>query len=201
MAGLQSLWGHTLCAVDVETTGTLPGWHEIIQIAVLPLNQHLEPDPEKKFFYMNIYPDHPERISAGATRKHGITLESLEGCPTQDQAVELFHEWFQKLGLPFKKRVVPLCHNWAFERSMLIPWLGEDGFNELFQSTARDTMTLSSSIDDLYAWHGRKPPFGWVSLGNMCKRFDIELDNAHDALADCVATAKLYASIMRFLYG
>jgi DNA polymerase III epsilon subunit-like protein len=84
---------------------------------------------------------------------------------------------------------------------MLIPWLGKDGFDDLWQSTARDTMTLASSIDDLYACHGRKPPFGWVNLGTLCKKFDIELDNAHDALADCVATAKLYASIMRFLYG
>jgi len=27
------------------------------------------------------------------------------------------------------------------------------------------------------------------------------LDNAHDALADCLATAKLYAALMRFQGG
>ncbi|WP_080975512.1 exonuclease domain-containing protein [Moraxella canis] len=35
----------------------------------------------------------------------------------------------------------------------------------------------------------------WLSLVNACKRLDIKLDNAHDAFADALATAKVYERI------
>ena len=113
----------------------------------------------------------------------------------------MFDEWYKGLGLPFGKRLIPLAHNWAFERGFLTYWLGVDGMCEYWQSHPRDTMTLASSINDLFVWHGRKHPLPWMSLTALCKRFDIQLDGAHDALADCLATAKLYAEFMRFLGG
>ncbi|MHC4301207.1 MAG: 3'-5' exonuclease [Planctomycetota bacterium] len=198
---LLNMNGNVLCAVDVETTGVLAGWHEIIQIACVPLNHHFEPRPDYRFFYMNLYPDHPERLSKEAVRKHGITIESLEGCPSQEQGVELFNEWHRKLELPFGKRLVPLAHNWGFERAFLIHMLGMDGFNDLWHVHPRDTMALAATINDLYVWHGRKHPFQMLSLLHLCKLFDIPLEHAHDALNDCLATAKLYAEFMRFLHG
>lgn len=191
--------GHVPCAVDLETTGTLSGYHEIIQIACVPLNQHFDPDPKRKFFYINIAPDYPDRINPQAIKKHGIKLEDLEACISQEKAADLFEEWFNNLDLPMNKRLIPLAHNWGFERTFLIHWLGMDRFNALWQSTARDSMIFANSINDLYCWHGRKPPFDRVNLGHLCGKFDIKLDNAHDALADCIATAKLYGAMMRFL--
>lgn len=198
---LLNMNGNILCAVDVETTGVLAGHHEIVQIACVPLNQHFEPHPDMRFHYMNMMPDHPERMEKEAVRKHGITIESLEGCPSQEQGIGLFEEWHEKLSLPFGKNLIPLAHNWGFERGMLISWLGMDAFSELWHWHPRDTMTMAASINDLYVWHGRKHPFNYVGLKPLCDRFDIKLDNAHDALADCLATAKLYAEFMRFLSG
>ena len=198
---IRSMDGHTLCAVDVETTGVLAGYHEIIQIACVPLNQHFKPCKERPPFYMNLCPDFPERASQEATAKHGISIESLEDCPSQDRGADLFVEWFKKLELPFGRRLVPLAHNWGFERGFLTHWLGLDGVYDYWQQLPRDTMALAASINDLYAWHGRKKPFYRLSLTALCKRFDIPLDNAHDALADCLATAKLYAAYMRFMAG
>jgi DNA polymerase III epsilon subunit-like protein len=199
---LLNMNGNILCAVDVETTGVLAGYHEIVQIACVPLNQHFEPHPDLRFYYMpGLMPDYPDRISEEATRKHGITLDSLQGCPTQERGVELFEEWWHKLNLPFGKRLVPLAHNWGFERAFLIHMLGMDGFNAYWHVHPRDTMALAATVNDLYVWHGRKHPFHLLSLTALCKRFDIQLDNAHNALADCLATARLYAELMRFLGG
>lgn len=198
---LESMNGNILCAVDVETTGVLAGYNEIIQIACVPLNQHFEPHPEMRHFYLNMKPDYPDRMSEGAVAKHGITEESLEGCVSQDRGFELFDEWFYSLGLCFGKRLVPLAHNWGFERGFLTYWLGVDGMWDKWQSHPRDTMLLAASVNDLFVWHGRKIPFPALNLVSMCKRFEIQLDNAHDALADCLATAKLYAALMRFLGG
>jgi DNA polymerase III epsilon subunit-like protein len=146
-------------------------------------------------------PDHPERMEKEAVRKHGITIESLKGCPSQERGIDLFEEWYSNLALPFGKRLVPLAHNFGFERGMLISWLGMDGFQNYWQAHPRDTMILAGMINDLYVWHGRKHPFSYLALTALCSRFDIPLDNAHDALADALATAKLYAELMRFLGG
>ena len=198
---LVSMNNNVLCAVDVETTGVLDSYNEIIQIACLPLDQHFDPHPDMRHFYINIRPDYPERWSMDAQKKHGITLEDLEGCPSQGRSVELFAEWFKKLDLPFGKRLIPLAHNYSFERGFLTHWLGVDGMNDHWQPHPRDTMGLAANVNDLYVWHGRKHPFYSLSLVSLCKKFDINLDNAHDALADCLATAKLYAELMRFLYA
>lgn len=198
---LPSMRGHVLCAVDVETTGVLAGYHEIIQIACVPLNQHFEPHPELKFFYLNMRPDHIDRAEKEAAQKHNISMESLNDCVSQDRGAELFSEWFDRLNLPLGKRLIPLAHNWGFERGFLTHWLGLDGVGYFWQSHPRDTMALCATVNDLYAWHGRNPPFNLLSLTALCNRFDIQLDKAHDALADCLATAKLYAELMRFMGG
>jgi DNA polymerase III epsilon subunit-like protein len=199
---LLNMNGNILCAVDVETTGTLAGYHEIIQIACVPLNQHFEPHPDYRFFYLpGIMPDHPQRMEKEAAKKHKITVESLEGCVSESRAIELFEGWYQGLNLPFGKRLVPLAHNWAFERAFLIHWLGLASFDDKWYIHPRDTFTLAASINDFYVWHGRKHPFHQLSLVALCNRFDIQLDRAHDALADCLATSRLYAAFMRFMGG
>ena len=56
---------------------------------------------------------------------------------------DLFVEWFERLDLPFKKGLVPLAHNWAFESSWLKEWLGITLFDEIWFSHARDGMLLA----------------------------------------------------------
>jgi DNA polymerase III alpha subunit (gram-positive type) len=196
---LLNMNGNVLCAVDVETTGLLAGWNEIIQIACVPLDHNFEPRKDMRFFYLNIAPDFPKRTSKEAERKHGISLRSLQDCVSQERGIELFEEWFKKLPLGYGRKLVPLAHNWAFERGFLTHWLGMDALWDMWHIHPRDTMTLAATINDLYVWHGRKHPFHLLGLGPLCKRFDIPMDNAHDALCDCLATAKLYAEFMRFL--
>ena len=41
-SGLVHLNGNLMAAVDLETTGTQPGYHEIIQIAVVPLDSEFQ---------------------------------------------------------------------------------------------------------------------------------------------------------------
>lgn len=199
MLGPHNLNGHIPCAVDVETTGLLAGYDEIIQIAVVPLDQNFE--PQGKFFYLNMLPDNPERLTDEAQNKHGITIDDLSDCVSQSRGVELFDEWFHNLNLPINKRLVPIAHNWAFERGFLIHWLGLEGLNYSWHCHPRDTMVMAAMINDLYTWHGRKYPFSKLNLKSLCNKFDIQLDNAHNALADSLATARLFASFLRFLHS
>ena len=63
--GLVHLNGCLMAAVDLETTGTRPGYHEIIQIAVVPLDSDFRPLADVRPFYTLVKPEYPERESAG----------------------------------------------------------------------------------------------------------------------------------------
>ncbi len=196
-SSLINLNGNMLCAVDVETTGRLAGYHEVIQVAIQPLTSNIKPLPDVTPFYMNIAPQHVERVERSATMVHGLDIDDLvANCPDQFKAADLFDEWFQRLKLPFKKQLVPLAHNWAFERGFLTHWLGLETFNQLWHFHPRDTMLFALSINDTCAYHGKDIPFGYVGLGSLCDKFGITMEKAHDALCDARAEAELYRRML-----
>jgi DNA polymerase III epsilon subunit-like protein len=193
----MNLNNNILAAVDVETTGVEFGWHEILQVAILPLDTNCEPDRDLGFFYMNVAPKHPSRQGLDARNKHGLDAAKMaEECVSQEEAAGMLDDWFVKLNLPLGKRLVPLAHNWAFERGFLTHWLGIELFDSIWQCHPRDTMGFGTMINDVYAWRGEPVPFHTLSLLSMCNRCGVVLDNAHDALADCLATADLYKTII-----
>lgn len=197
MPSLPNLNGNPLAVVDVETTGRVGGYHEIIQIAIVPLTLDLEV-ADVPPFYQNIKPNFPERAEQRSGNVHGLNLDDLlVNAPTQERVLDYLLEWFSSLPLGFQRRLTPVAHNWGFERSFLTPWLGPDLLNSLFHPHPRDTMIFALMLNDRASMLGKEIPFPRVGLKSMCERFGIPLDNAHDALADCVATAKLYATFMR----
>lgn len=194
---LINLNGNMLAVVDVETTGRLSGYHEIIQIGVQPLTSDILPAPDITPFYMNIAPKYPERLEKEAARVHGLDVNMIAlTCPGQWRAADIFDEWFQNLNLPHKKRLVPLAHNWAFERGFLTHWLGMETFNQIWDFHPRDTMLFALSINDAAIFNGKDAPFSYVGLGSMCDKFGIDIEKAHDALCDARAEGELYRRML-----
>ena len=157
--GLVHLNGCLMAAVDLETTGTRPGYHEIIQIAVVPLDSDFRPLADVRPFYTLVKPEHPERESAGAKHKHKIPMtELLLHAPDSARVVDWLYEWFAALKLPFKKCLIPLAHNWAFESSFLKAWLGVEQTDLIFHSHARDGMLYAISLNDKAGLRRRAGP-------------------------------------------
>jgi DNA polymerase III epsilon subunit-like protein len=196
--GLLHLNGNLMVSVDLETTGRQPGFHEIIQVACVPLGPDLKPAANLQPFYTEVRPDFPERAEKQAMCKHSIPMEELLlHAPTQDKVRDLFVEWFERLDLPFKKSLVPLAHNWAFEASFLKAWMGINLFEDLWFSLARDGMLLALAINDRAAFRGEEIPFNRVGLGSLCNKFGVVNANAHDALADALAEAEVYRALLQ----
>lgn len=195
-SALINLNHNVLASVDVETTGLMAGYHEIIQIAIVPLDSDVKPSEVMRPFYINIRPEHPGR-QKGAVHVHAISKDVVNNAVSQEKASDLLDEWFNGLDLPFGKKLAPLAHNWGFERGFLTHWLGLATFDSMFHPYARDTMCMGTMINDAAAWHGRDCPFRRLSLTSMCEVFGFDILNAHDALADALACARLYREMLR----
>ena len=92
-----SATGRPIVAVDVETTGTEVGWHEIVQLAIVPVDDELTVCGS--VFYQDIKPQFPERAVAEAMEVNGLDLDKLENCPDSDQVARWLDDYIQRLGL------------------------------------------------------------------------------------------------------
>lgn len=191
---LVTMNDNVLAAMDVETTGRDPYFNEIVQIAIVPLDCHLNPSGTP--FVTKIRPLHPERMHPKAVETHGMTAASLEGEPDPYSAADSLCEWFQTLQMVPGKRLIPLMHNCQFDIPFIQHWLGQDLFYDMIGFPTRDTQSLVSAIMDKAAFKGVPIPVNSASLKESCKAFGVQLDNAHDALADTVATAALYRALI-----
>ncbi len=201
MAKFMTHMNHNLlCAVDVETTGFDPKRHEIIQICVLPLDSNIQPLKEYMPFYIDLKPNRvenidPEAIEINKSRLAKLILAGLD----QDCAVDLFYNWFQKLNLGQKKKIVPLAHNWPFDRSFIINWLGHTMFDECFHFHYRDTMANTLYCNDRADFNNEKCPYPKHGLKYLATTLgvDYEEHKLHDAMADCIVTAEVYRRLMK----
>lgn len=204
MSNSMQHWnGNQLCAIDVETTGLDSHHHEICQICILPLDSNIEPRKDILPFYMKLQPWYPERVDDEAMKKNKLSLAdlTLKGFD-KDKAIDMLYEWIEKLGLPytpggFRKQMVPLGQNYAFDLRFLQAWIGISMYNELFNYHFKDTMIAAGYLNDRAAMHSEKVPFSKVSLSWLCNQYNIDNTGAHDALQDCLRTAKVYKEMIK----
>ena len=131
--------GDQMCVIDTETTGLDPNINEIFQICILPLDSMYKPRRDVNPFNILIKPDYPETWDKEACKIHKDKLDKLARHGIDSEvAKELFIEWVNKLGLPYNKyrtarrRIIPLGHNYTFDRAFIQSWLGQDTYDEIF---------------------------------------------------------------------
>lgn len=196
-SGLLHLSGNLMAAVDLETTGRRAGYHEIIQIAIVPLDSEIRPLEGVKPFYSLVCPDHPDRQELASGFVHGLNInEIIINAPSPDRVQDYLIEWFNNLDLALERKLVPLAHNWAFESAFLKSWLGVDMFDRLFHPHARDSMLTAIHINDKAVFAGELPIFKRVSLGSMCRKLGVINLSPHDALSDAKAEAEVYRHLV-----
>lgn len=194
---MQNLNGHVMCAIDTETTGEDPDCHEIIQIAVIPLDTNLKPMNDVMPFYVDMIPRYPERANLDAMSINKLDLAKL--CLNgfdRDRAADLFIDWIDRLRLPIGKRIIPLGCNWPFDRDMIRKWLGAKTFNLYFDAQYRDVMSFAASTNDIAGWRGMDFPYAKTKLSFLANLCNVERSRAHDALEDARCTAEVYRSLL-----
>ena len=191
------LGGGILAAVDLETTGLKPYYHEVIQVAVVPLDTELQQRQDIKPFYQYICPQHWERAQAGAFATNKVPRGVLEASPNAERIADELRKWFDGLNMPLGMRLTPLAHNWAFESAFLTAWLGQEEKEAIFDSRARDTMTFGAGLCDRYEMKGEPRPFDKLNLATLCRKLKVTNQTPHNALSDALAEAECYQRLLR----
>lgn len=194
--------------MDVETTGTEIGYHEIAQIAIVPLDIRLEVRKDVNPLYLHIKPEYPNRIDPVAMRVNGLSLQKLNDSGIDKiAALSIFEGWFNKV-VPLNKsgihraKIIPLGHNYAqFDKAMIESWLMSGGFEygDFFSHHCRDSMLFASFINDRHEIRGSEAPFKELNLKYVSNKLGIDNLDAHDALSDCNTTAKVYSKLCRMM--
>ncbi len=155
-------------AFDCETTGTSPLTDEIVSVAVVRLGA----DGSETLRYSSLVrPTTP--IPADATAVHGISDEDVATAPSFGEVAGVLARML--IGAVFT------AHNVEFDLPMLTRAFAEVGIRYHPVSTA-------CTLDAFRVLEPQAPDH---RLESLCTRHGIALDDAHDALADALATAGL----------
>lgn len=166
-----------LCFLDVETTGTKPGFHEVTEIGL----RHTE----KGGLCLQIAPHHIERAEQEALQKSGYNTADWANAKPFDSLVPKITEYIEDATI--------VAHNAPFDVSML---QGEYdsaclSHDELFRDVI-DTMALARIF---------LVPLGLnlLNLQSCMKFIGVEYEGGHNAYEDTVFCEKLYRYIIENL--
>lgn len=191
---------HRFAVVDVETTGDIDGYHEIVQICVLPATYQLEIDDSITPFLVRVQPDFPERIPHDlplVNRKlaHECEISGYSKMVTAN----MFDEWFEQWYTPYEQRLIPIGMNFSFDRGFIRYWLGPEHYNLYFDSRVRDVSTVVQFFNDrFYKASCEGTPFSKTKLKDIANKLKIpiEHDALHDAFYDCQLTLEVYKKLL-----
>ena len=177
------LLARDLCFLDVETTGSVFGYHEIVDIAAV----RTVPDAAIILgkWHKRIRPRHPERFSSYARELNGYTPELW--VDAEELTVQLWNEF-----VTFVRDCVPVCHNPSFDRAFITLAAAQQGILEL-------------GLD--YHWIGTES-LSWplykqgalpsLSLESLCLSFEVGAEpRPHTALNGALACRRVYQALMR----
>lgn len=164
--------GSGFAVIDFETTGLFSNGHDrIVEVAVVHVDR-----------FGNVTGSWDTLVNPGrdigATRIHGITAASVMSAPT-------FAEIAPRLVELLSGRVT-VAHNAKFDTGFLLAELSRLQYAPERQLSGLCTMQLARKF----------LPGSRRRLSDCCAAFDIELEGAHRASVDAMATAKLLGAYM-----
>ena len=130
------------CVIDIETTGLKPGIHEIIELSLLLHDENFIPLDS---FICKIRPMHPEYVDPKAMEINKLSLSNLKNESTPSQIRNALCQWHEEIANNTK--LIPLGHNYSFDKSFLTIFLGEY-YNNIFHYHNRDTLSLAFALRD-----------------------------------------------------
>ena len=171
--------------IDTETTGLSPRYNKTLTVGMLLIdvnNQHLKILDENHIFIKHEnYNTNAEAIKVNKidiNEHHKIAVEPKIAC-------EKINSFLEKNTL----HETPLIgHNIQFDKGFLNSLFNQGELTHKFHHESFDTMHLWRNLQR----NGKVPSNLRANLQSISNFFKIDYSKAHDALADCHITSKVY---------
>ena len=178
--------------IDTETTGLSPEFHKTLTVGMLLVD--VEHDFLEILDSNHLLIKHDNwRIDPAALKINKIDInEHVKRAVYPDLACKQINNFIERNELTH----TPLLgHNISFDRGFL---------RELFHQGETIPKFHTSQIDTMHLWNelkrrGQIPCSFNSKLGTLADYFKVDYGQAHDALADCHITARVYQNILRIM--
>ena len=177
-----------MAAIDLETTGLDAARCEVIDMAVVPLNDDFTVSAEIPEFTSRIKAEHPETAETDALRVNGMNPN--DGVPLEKVRRD-FVAWMRDNGIG---KIVPLGHNLGFDMKFLLKTFPEA--SRVFCHRGRDSMRLALAINDISVRDDGEAMFRSVSLAAVKDALGIEGEVNHGAFEDAKDAAAVYRKML-----
>lgn len=197
--GMQHLNANVLCGIKTELTGPDPEMHEIIEVAVLPVDQLFEVHKEFPLFNMRMRPMEAQPFDdfkeCRLTRPE--IAQALLRAFDRDKVADLLQDWFESLKLPRGKKLLPLTYNYPMERQIMINWLGYDQYREIFSEDYRDIKVAAHFINDKNCCRAEPAVYSKQTASWLAKIHHIEPVERGTAVSDAFMYAQIYKRMLQ----
>ena len=177
-------------AIDTETTGLDINQHEMISIAIVPLNTDftISDIPE---FTVRIKAEHPEKACKEAMKVNHLDLTVGESRISVQENIKI---WMQNNGID---KIIPVAHNVEFDMNFINKIFPE--LSRFFSQHGRDSMRLALTVNDITLRETGKVLFPSVSLQKVKEVLHVLGDVTHDAFEDAKDAATVYRRLTEIL--
>ena len=176
--------------IDTETTGLSPNFNKTLTVGLLLIDvekTHLSIlDQNHIFVKHDIYNSNKE-----AMRVNKIDIEQHDiHAVHPSKACQQINTFIKKNSC---HKTVIVGHNIHFDKGFL---------RALYQQGEQESLINEESEDTIAIWRNLQkqdivPSHLRATLGHLADHFDIDYTKAHDALADCYITAKVYHEMLK----
>lgn len=170
---------HNFAFIDIETTGLSVIDHEIIEIGCVLTTPELEIIEE---FELKIKPERIEDADPTALKINHYNAIDWRDAQSLKDSMKIFSKKV--------KDCIMVAQNVAFDFGFLEYAFAQNKLSNTMHYHRLDTISIA------WAKLNKEKDFEHFSLREMCKRFGIENENAHNALSDARATYELYDKLM-----
>ena len=160
--------------LDTETTGLDVTHDRLIQIGATRFQEGQK--VENETFSVRLDPKQP--IVEAATAIHGITDDMVRGCPSFEEIRDEFLEWIGD--------DVIIGQSIGFDLAILVREMRNSGL-EWRPPRCLDTKLLAAALDGTDAES---------TLDALAERFNIPLEDRHQALGDALMTAEIFRNLL-----
>jgi len=187
--------------IDLETTGLSFIDNEILEIAIIPLDEKTLLPLQNKFTSY-IIPDHPENINKKALEINKIVIDDIPKELTKSAVKEDLKKWICSLDPDKKVKLKLIGHNIiSFDINFLKVWFNDRDkdnaceYDKYFFYVADDTMQWARLLKASKLINIKS-----CSLTNLIQYYNIPKDlPEHRAENDCLYTLEVYKKLVKSL--